>query len=101
MSYLSVSTWSLHRELGPLHWNIWNDVEKQIQIKTEDQPENMNLVDLPALLRVEGFEAAEICHFHFQSTDRDYLEQLRNAFDKAGIDFHTLLIDYGDRKSVV
>lgn len=96
MSYLSVSTWSLHRELGPLHWNIWNDVEKQIQIKTEDQPENMNLVDLPALLRVEGFEAAEICHFHFQSTDRDYLEQLRNAFAKAGIEFHTLLIDYGD-----
>lgn len=96
MSYLSISTWSLHRELGPLHWNVWDDEEKQIRVQTEDQPENIKLIDLPAMLSLKGFGAAEICHFHFQSTERDYLEQLRNAFEKADIEFHTLLIDYGD-----
>lgn len=96
MAYLSVSTWSLHRELGPLHWNVWDDEEKQIRVQTENQPENIKLIDLPAMLRSKGFRAVEICHFHFQSTERDYLEQLRKTFEKENIEFHTLLIDYGD-----
>lgn len=96
MSYLSISTWSLHRELGPLHWNFWDDEKKQIQVQTENQPETIKLVDLPTILNSKGFGAAEICHFHFQSTERDYLEQLKSAFEKADIEFHTLLIDYGD-----
>lgn len=99
MSYLSISTWSLHRELGPLHWNVWNGDEKKIQVRTEEQPENIKLVDLPATLDAQGFGAVEICHFHFQRTDRAYLEQLKSAFAMTDIEFHTLLIDYGDISS--
>ena len=99
MSYLSLNTWSLHRELGPLQWTVWDDIEKKHQIKLEQHPENIKLKDLPGILSSKGFKALEICHFHFQRTDSSYLEELRNAFNETNITFHTLLVDYGNISS--
>lgn len=99
MSYLSLSTWSLHRKLGPLHWTVWDKLEKRHRVNVENQPEKINLLDLPAILHAKGFKAMEVCHFHFQRTDSDYLQKLRNACHEANILFHTLLVDYGDISS--
>lgn len=99
MSYLSVSTWSLHRELGPLHWTVWDEDENTHRVNIEEQPQNIKLTELPAMLQSKGFQAVEICHFHFQQTDSAYLQELQTALKKADILLHTLLVDYGDISS--
>ncbi|RIX60220.1 sugar phosphate isomerase/epimerase [Paenibacillus nanensis] len=96
MSYLSVSTWSLHRLLGPLRWTVWDESARARKTVIQEQPELLNLLDLPEEAAKRGFKAVEICHFHFPSTDSAYLEQLKKAFVSAGISFDTLLLDYGD-----
>src|SRR5690625_6923520 len=78
MSYLSISTWSLHRKLGPLRWHIWDEAEKKIRVDIENQPEHIELEALPTILADKGFKAVEICHFHFPSTDPAYLQDLRS-----------------------
>ncbi|WP_219834022.1 sugar phosphate isomerase/epimerase [Paenibacillus sp. R14(2021)] len=99
MSYLSLSTWSLHRNLGPLRWTQWDaEARKHVFVETP-QPELMKLVDLPVFLAKEGFGALEIGHFHFPSTDDAYLAELKDAFKRAGISFDTILLDYGDISS--
>lgn len=99
MSYLSLSTWSLHRNLGPLRWTQWDaDARKHVFVETP-QPELMKLLDLPAHMAKEGFGALEIGHFHFPSTDDAYLAELRASFERAGLSFDTILLDYGDISS--
>src|SRR6188472_3960418 len=99
MSYLSVSSYSLHRLLGPLRWTVWDDIEKKHVIESEPQPDIIDLLDLPGILATKGFKALEICHFHFPSTETDYLQKLKGSFEKANITFYTLLLDYGDISS--
>jgi len=96
MSYLSVSTWSLHRLLGPLRWTVWDTEEKVQKTVTEQQTEVLTLLELPAEAARRGYRAIEICHFHFPSIDPTYLNQLKNAFSASGIGLDTLLLDYGD-----
>lgn len=99
MSYLSVSTWSLHRLLGPLRWTIW-DAEAGIhRIGVQDQPQVHSLLELPFEAARRGYQAIEVCHFHFHSTESAYLEQLRESFSDAGVSLDTLLLDYGDLTS--
>ncbi|MFC3804364.1 sugar phosphate isomerase/epimerase family protein [Cohnella sp. GCM10012308] len=96
MSYLSLSTWSLHRLLGPLRWTVWDaDGERHI-VNEQDQPQALTLLQLPAEAARRGYSAVEICHFHFPGTDPAYLNELREAFRSSGIRFDTLLLDYGD-----
>ncbi|MBB6675619.1 sugar phosphate isomerase/epimerase family protein [Cohnella nanjingensis] len=96
MSYLSVSTWSLHRLLGPLRWTAWDAEAGTHQSHEQEQPQVLTLLELPAALASRGYQAAEVCHFHFPSVEPAYLSQLREAFAAAGISFDTLLLDYGD-----
>jgi sugar phosphate isomerase/epimerase len=96
MPYLSVSTWSLHRMLGPLRWTVWDASEGIHKLKEQEQPQVLSLLELPAEAAKRGYQAVEICHFHFPSTEPAYLERLREAFISAGISFDTLLMDYGD-----
>lgn len=96
MSYLSVSTWSLHRLLGPLRLTVWNAQTGKHETNEQEQPLVHSLLELPAEAARRGFKALEVCHFHFPSIDADYLAQLRSAFKDAGISFDTLLLDYGD-----
>jgi sugar phosphate isomerase/epimerase len=99
MSYLSLTTWSLHRELGPLRWTYWDDLEKTQKTRIEHQPENSKLIELPFKLAEQGFKSLEVCHFHFQNIEDEYLVEVKNAFEKSGITFHCLLVDYGDISS--
>ncbi|WP_053376157.1 sugar phosphate isomerase/epimerase family protein [Paenibacillus sp. FJAT-27812] len=96
MSYLSISTWSLHRNLGPLRWTAWDEKTSTPITNEQEQPQVITLLELPGEAAARGYQAIEVCHFHFPSTEPAYLEQLRNAFNAAGIKFDTLLLDYGD-----
>ena len=99
MSYLSVSTWSLHRLLGPLRWTVWNSASGTHETQVQEQPLVHELLELPAEAAKRGFAAVEVCHFHFPSTEAEYLARLREAFTVAGISLDTLLLDYGDLTS--
>jgi sugar phosphate isomerase/epimerase len=99
MSYLSLTTWSLHRNLGPLHWTRWDEQKGEQYLDIQDQPETTSLLELPAKLASMGYSALEIGHFHIRDTSDTYLQKLRNAFKTAGIPFYTLLADYGDISS--
>jgi len=96
---LSISSWSLHRCLGPLRWTIWNEEKHTQETIIEEQPRELELIDLPKEAARRGLSALELCHFHFPARDTAYLSQLRHAFEEAGIRFHTLLVDYGDISS--
>ncbi|WP_138751226.1 sugar phosphate isomerase/epimerase family protein [Paenibacillus sinopodophylli] len=99
MSYLSISTWSLHRLLGPLRWTEWNSETKSHTTREQEQPEITTLLNLPQEAAKRGFQALEICHFHFPSTKTEYLQQLKTSFHAANMKFDTLLVDYGDLTS--
>ena len=96
MSYLSISTWSLHRILGPLRWTEWDASSRAHVTKLQDQPEELELLQLPAEAARRGYRAIEVCHFHLPSIDAEYVDKLRHAFEAAAISFDTLLLDYGD-----
>ncbi|RUS43936.1 sugar phosphate isomerase/epimerase [Cohnella sp. AR92] len=99
MSYISVSTWSLHRLLGPLRWTVWNEASGTHETHIQEQPLVHTLLELPAEAARRGYAAVEIGHFHFPSTEADYLDRLRAAFTAAGVSLDTLLLDYGDLTS--
>lgn len=96
MSYLSISTWSLHRILGPLRWTVWDEQTGTHRVEQQEQPQLITLLELPEQAAKRGYQAIEICHFHFPSTNADYLMELRSACKNAGISLDTLLLDYGD-----
>lgn len=96
MPFLSLTSWSLHRNLGPLRWTRWDDSTRTQFTEVQDQPELLSLLELPAVLAGKGFSALEVCHFHFPETSKDYLLSLKNAFAEAGLRFYTLLLEYGD-----
>jgi len=98
-SYLSVSTWSLHRLLGPLRWTAWNAETGELETHMEEQPQTLTLLELPEEAARRGYQAIEVCHFHVPRTDTAYLAELRAAFLAANVRFDTLLLDYGDLTS--
>ena len=71
---LGVSTWSLHQSLSS----------------------GTPLLDIPAQVAAHGLSKLEVCHFHFPSTDTEYLTRFRAAVADSGVEFYTLLIDEGD-----
>lgn len=99
MPYLSLTSWSLHRNLGPLRWTGWDEQHAVHVTHLQDQPELHTLLELPFLVADKGFAALEICHFHFPDTSDTYLYDLRHSFLTAGIRFYTLLLEYGDISS--
>ncbi len=91
---LSVSTWSLHRQLGPSWWDSPQQPEKTYGEPWG--PGELSLLELPARLADFGVHTLEICHFHLPRLDDAYLEQVRDALDSAGVSLFSLLIDDGD-----
>ena len=91
---LSVSTWSLHRQLGkpgftgPAH-------DMQIPLETHNQGP-ISLLELPARVAEFGIHTLEICHFHLPSVEKSYLAELRAALTDADVELFSVLIDDGD-----
>ena len=91
---LSVSTWSLHRQLGrPDFYGPENG--KQIPVATHDKGE-LSLLEVPARIAEFGINTLELCHFHIPSLDKGYLNELRSALEAADVELFSLLIDHGD-----
>lgn len=91
---LSVSSWSLHRQLGkpgftgPAH---------DMQIPTETHNNGpIPLLDLPSRIAEFGINTVELCHFHLPSIEKTYLSELRAALQDADVELFSLLIDEGD-----
>ncbi|WP_261300686.1 sugar phosphate isomerase/epimerase family protein [Paenibacillus andongensis] len=99
MPFLSLTSWSLHRNLGPLRWTRWDENTFTQITDTQDQPELISLLELPAVLAKKGFRSMEVCHFHFPDISEAYLQRLKQAFTEADLQFYTLLIEYGDISS--
>ena len=91
---LSVSTWSLHRQLGRPDF-YGPEAGKQIPIATHGRGD-VSLLDLPARVAAFGINTLELCHFHIPSLDKGYLNELRATLEAANIELFSLLIDHGD-----
>ncbi len=91
---LSVSTWSLHRQLGCPDF-YGPEEGKHIPVATHGGGD-LSLLDLPARVAEFGINTLELCHFHIPSLDRGYLNELRGALDAANLELFSLLIDNGD-----
>ena len=91
---LSVSTWSLHRQLGkPGFTGPGHDM--QIPLETHNKGP-ISLLELPAHIAEFGIHTLEICHFHLPSVEKSYLSELRAALADAEVELFSLLIDDGD-----
>ncbi|MDA0710374.1 MAG: TIM barrel protein [bacterium] len=92
MPGVSVSTWSLHRQLGRA-WYVQTDDGLQNRSEATD---GIALMAVPAMVAAHGIHHLEVCHFHFPSTDPGYLHAFRDELDRNDVTFHTLLIDTAD-----
>lgn len=94
MDRISVSTWSLHRTLGPI-WNYQPEAQP-VGKETPFGEGDTDLLDLPAKLKDFGIDQLEICSFHLRSLSETYLSELRAALAESDIKLQTLLIEAGD-----
>jgi sugar phosphate isomerase/epimerase len=94
MARLSISTWSLHRTLGPMYREATDGSGRMLPDR--ETPGALTLLDLPPQLAARGIHTLEVCHFHFPRTDGAYLRDLRAALDASGIELFSLLVDAGD-----
>ncbi len=91
----SVSTWSLHRALGPMYESP-NGATGALTPQTPWGTGTWNLLEVPAEMKRRGITHLEVCHFHFPRTDDAYLADFRAALDAHGIRLFSVLIDAGD-----
>ena len=92
--YLSVSTWSLHRALGPIYRDTPEKPDRAPQYPYGEG--TLDLLELPRKLAQRGIRNLEICHFHLSSLDDAYLHEVCGALSGAGVTLFSLLIDDGD-----
>ncbi|OGG51346.1 MAG: hypothetical protein A3F84_04725 [Candidatus Handelsmanbacteria bacterium RIFCSPLOWO2_12_FULL_64_10] len=93
MSRLSISSWSLHRALGPRYRPAQGNPGLMVP---DGPPGELNLLDLPARIAARGIRTLEVCHFHLPGLDEGYLADLRAALEGAGVELFGVLIDAGD-----
>ncbi len=95
MPDLAVSSWSLHRLLGPTYPALELSDGERVAAYPYGAG-NLTLLETPAFVAAMGLSKLEICHFHFPRTDAAYLDELRKRFGEAEVRFTTLLVDAGD-----
>ncbi|HEX8550967.1 MAG TPA: TIM barrel protein [Abditibacteriaceae bacterium] len=90
MNRISVSSWSLHPNLGaPPIWGVGGSP----QVGGDGE---FSLIELPQRLADFGIQTFELCHFHLPSLETEYLAQMRAAIESAGVELWSLLVDSGD-----
>ncbi|MCH8296014.1 sugar phosphate isomerase/epimerase, partial [Candidatus Poribacteria bacterium] len=94
MSRLSISSWSLHRALGPMYRPADDDSGDLVPHK--ETAGELSLLELPARVAQLGIKTLEICHFHFPTLDEDYISDLRSALKEADVELFSILVDAGD-----
>ena len=94
MSRLSISSWSLHRALGPMYRPA--DDNSGDLVPHKETAGELSLLELPARVAQLGIKTLEICHFHFPTLDEDYISDLRSALKEADVELFSILVDAGD-----
>lgn len=94
----AISSWSLHGMLGQV-WYAPSQDGKLVNQNAGHSTE-LSLLELPAFVAGGGIPVLEICHFHFPSVDDDYLMQVKNALEAAGVELANILIDTGNLSSL-
>jgi sugar phosphate isomerase/epimerase len=94
MIQLAISSWTLHGALG----QVWYapTAAGNMENQNDNHATTLSLLELPAFAAKDGIDILEICHFHFPSTDDDYLAQLKDALDSADVKLANVLIDTGN-----
>jgi len=91
----TVSTWSLHRTLGG-----FSGADSAFAggpfLSPPAKPPQRTLLDLLPEVAERGYTTLQICHFHLESQEAGYLDQMRRALCAQGITLDMLLIDDGD-----
>lgn len=91
----AVSTWSLHRLLGPTY-PYSPDPAKSAARQEPYGAGGASLIELPKQLAERGIHRIEVCSFHLPSLDPAYLAEFRAAMKASGVLFQTLLVEDGD-----
>ena len=91
----AVSTWSLHRTLGHFAGPD-SAVGGGPYLAAPAVPPERTLLDLLPDIAAHGYRTLQICHFHLESREVDYLTQLRATMEIHDIALDMLLIDDGD-----
>lgn len=91
----AVSTWSLHRTLGQYIAEDSAVGGGPFMPQNADADPNA-LMNLIPELATRGYQALQICHFHLESREPDYLRKVRAELEKHGVTLDALLIDAGD-----
>ncbi len=94
MITFSTSSWTLHGKLGQVRYE--HNLAGESWLEAGDPAAGMPLTDLPAFVAKDNIPKIELCHFHFPSIKPDYLAQLRQAIQAAGLTLENLLIDRGN-----
>lgn len=90
----AVSTVTLAKALGSPMYELDPDTGRQTGVPSE-QP-TVDLLDVPAAAAARGFHSFDLSVYHLPSIERNYLADLRSAFEEAGVELFQLLIDTGD-----
>ncbi|NPV09747.1 MAG: sugar phosphate isomerase/epimerase [Anaerolineae bacterium] len=94
---LAVSTWSFHRHMGPIYGTELDEQGQHRFIPRHRFPEDISLLSFAAFVRERyGLEHVELCQMHFQSSEKDYLDELRGRVAEAGSTIVNVPIDVGN-----
>jgi sugar phosphate isomerase/epimerase len=94
MFSFSTSSWTTHGLLGQVRYQ--HNIDGTSFLKSGDPAAGMSLLDLPAFIAKDGIPKIEICHFHLPTINSDYVAQLKNALQDAGLTLENILIDRGN-----
>jgi hypothetical protein len=93
---ICLSTWSLHRSLGPIRLTQRDGSGRKVPW-VRDQPQTLSLLEFPAeAKRRLGVDRLEICQMHLPSRDGAYLDELAAAIEAAGATVVDMPIDVGN-----
>ncbi len=93
---IGLSTWSLHRHMGPIKRQVVTDTGEKHEW-TEEYPEDVSLLDFAGFARKEyGLTHLELIQMSFPSTEASYLKKLRSAVEAAEAVIENVPIDVGD-----
>ena len=92
---IAVSSWSIHRLIGVTYANGPTDGFSSVPTETFGPPQ-ISIYNLPFALASRGYNRVELCHFHLQSIEPQFLRELGDVFRRHNVVIQTLLIDDGD-----
>ena len=94
---IAVSTWSIHEHMGPLRGTTLNDRgEHEFRVQ-HVFPEEVSLLDFPGFVgKRYGLKLVELCQMQFPSSDKLYLDGLKERLAEAGAGVVNVPIDVGN-----